>query len=114
MVTRVTAEFESPELADIAISRIRQNVKGFCSASTSYSREAVMAERLRHGNVYTILPAAVTSHNYVTGVMEYPASEDIIPEPYRRTGTAVTVICEESAVKNIRSALISSGALSVK
>ena len=114
MITRVTAEFESPELADIAINQVKEKTKGFCSASTSYRKSSVKAEKLVHGEIYTLLPTAVTSHNYVTGVIESPASKDVIPEPDRSKNTTLTIVCDESYAKDVKTVLNSAGALKIK
>ena len=113
MVTRVSAEFEEPELAEIAMKRIRENIKGVYSTSMIYNRTSDKAEKLKHGTLYTIIPTAVTTHNYMTAVMESPASRDVIPEPQRSRKTSVYVVCESASVPNVSAVLNSMGALNI-
>lgn len=109
MVTRITAEFENPETAELALKKIRENVRGVYSTNFVYNRRSNEAERLRGADIYTVMPTAVTSYNYLTGRLESPASVDVIPEPARSRTTTVFIVCDGSDIKNIRSVLTSSG-----
>lgn len=109
MVTRVTAEFEGPESAELALKKIRENVRGVYSTNFVYNRESDKAEKLRSGTIYTVLPTAVTSYNYLTAVLESPASKDVIPEPARSRKTTVFIVCDGSGTHEINSILTSMG-----
>ncbi|MBO5164601.1 MAG: hypothetical protein J6B75_09240 [Ruminococcus sp.] len=109
MVTRITAEFEGPESAEMALKKIRENVSGVYSTNFVYNRDSNKAERLRGATIYTILPTAVTSHNYLTAVLESPASKDVIPEPSRSRKTTVFIVCDGSGTHKISSILTSMG-----
>lgn len=109
MVTRITAEFEGPETAEMALKKIRENVRGVYSTNFVYNREANKAEKLRGATIYTILPTAVTSQNYLTAVLESPASKDVIPEPSRSRKTTVFIVCDGSGTNKISSILTSMG-----
>ena len=109
MVTRITAEFEYPELAEAALSRLRSSVKGVYSTSFVYDRISDKAERLSRGTMYSILPTAVTTHNYLTAVLDSPASKDIIPVPRRSRKTTVFIVCDGSSTHNICSILTAMG-----
>lgn len=114
MITRVSAEFESPELAEIALTRVKSSVKGVHSTNIFYNKISDKAMKLRNGSIYTILPTAVTTHNYLTAVMLSPSSEDVIIEPYRSRKTNAYVVCEEESVDNVSSVLRAMGASFVK
>lgn len=109
MVTRVTAEFEAPEIAENALKKIRETVRGVYSTNFVYNRRSNEAEKLRGGTIYTIMPTAVTSKNYLTGTLFSPASEDVIPEPARSKKTTVFIVCDGSGTDKIHSILSSMG-----
>ena len=109
MVTRITAEFEAPEYAEAALGRVRSSVRGVYSTSFIYDRISDKAERLSRGTNCTILPAAVTAHNYLTAVLESPASRDVIPEPRRSRRTKVFIVCDGSRTREISSILTAMG-----
>ncbi len=112
MVTRITAEFENPETAEMALKKIRENVNGVYSTNFVYNRASDKAEKLRSGSIYTVLPTvtgSVNYTNYLTMVMESPASEDIIPEPSRSRKTNVFIVCDGNGTEQISSILNSSG-----
>ncbi|MDE5764818.1 MAG: hypothetical protein K2I00_07610 [Ruminococcus sp.] len=109
MVTRVTADFESPETAELALKQIRDNVRGVYSTNYVYNRISDKAQKLHGGTNYTILPAAVTSHNYLTAVLESPATDSVIPEPLRNRKTTVFIVCDGSGTNEIHSILSAMG-----
>lgn len=109
MVTRVTAEFEDLESAELALKKVREKVRGVYSTNFLYNRGANKAEKLRGGTIYTILPAAVTAQSYLTAVMESPASRDVIPEPSRSRKTTVFIVCDGSGTHEIDKILTSMG-----
>lgn len=113
MIERISAQFESPELAELAIKKARETVGSIYSSGLMYNRRSDEAVRLRGGSIYTIIPTAVTTHNYITAVMESPASEDVIPEPSRRRDTRIYVICEKESAESVRKIFNSMGGLSV-
>lgn len=114
MVTRVTAEFESPEMAEMCLGRITRGVKGVYSTNMIYDRKSDKAERMHNGTLYTLIPTAVTTHNYMTAMIESPASEDVIPEPSRNRKTTVYIVCDSDSKSRISSVLNSMGALKIR
>lgn len=116
MVLRVSAEFESPELAEIALKRIKESTGDVYSTGLMYNKISDRAEMLRHGSIYTLIPTVSTVHscNYLTAVMEHPASEDIIPEPSRRRNTQIYVICDSEKSENVSGLLNAMGALNIR
>ncbi|MBQ8296182.1 MAG: hypothetical protein IJX77_00185 [Ruminococcus sp.] len=112
-MTRISAEFETPDLAEIALKRIRDTVQGVYSTNIMYNKTSERAVRLRSGSIYTIIPTAVTTHTYLTAVMESPASEDVIKEPYRSRKTYLYVICEPESVQNVKAILSAMGGLRI-
>lgn len=114
MISRVTAEFESPELAELAIKRIKESVEYVYSGNIMYNRMSDKAEKLRNGTKYTILPTAFnTRTNFMTAVIESPTSEDIIPEPARNRKTTAYIVCGSGAVDNVVSLMNAMGGLNI-
>lgn len=113
MISRISAEFETPELAETAIMRIKEST-AVKSVNMVYNKSAEKAVKLQNGTIYTLLPTAVTSYNYYTAVMESPASEDIIAEPERRRNTTVYIVCDDENLGNVKSVLNAMGGLNVK
>lgn len=114
MVSRISAEFESPELAELAVSTIRNRIGGVYSTGLMYNKTSDRALSIRNGSIYTIIPTAVTTHNYITAVMESPASEDTIPEPSRSRTTRIYIVCASDKAKEASSIFSAMGGLSVK
>lgn len=114
MILRVAAEFESPEFAELALKRVRDSVSGVHSVNIMYNKESDKALKLKHGTLYTILPMAVTTYNYLTAVMESPASEDVIAEPARSRKTSAYVVCEDCSADNVSALLNAMGGLNVR
>lgn len=112
-MTKISAEFETPELAEAALKRIRESGSPLISANIIYNKTSDHALKLRHGNIYTIIPTAVTTHNYVTAVLESPASEDVIQEPLRSRKATLYCVCKAEHFANIRAILNAMGGLSI-
>lgn len=113
MVTRITAEFETPEFAEAALGRIRGSVRGVYSASFACRRTSDRTEQLSRGTMNTVLPAAAVSQNCLTAVLTSPASRDIIPEPRRSRRTKVYIVCDGSRTREIGSILTAMGGSSI-
>ncbi len=113
MVTRVMAEFETPEIAEMVLKKIRENVRGIYSTNFVYNRDSDKAERLKGKDICTVLPMAATSHNYLTMVMESPASQDIIPEYSRSRKTNVFIVCDGNGTSEISSIISSAGGTNI-
>ncbi|MGN0580125.1 MAG: hypothetical protein ACI4JE_04560 [Ruminococcus sp.] len=110
---RISAEFESPELAELAIKRVKNTVKGIHSSNIIYNKISDKAMKLRSGNIYTIIPTAVTTHNYITAVVESPASEDVITEPNRSRKTYACIFCDGDSAANVRALFSAMGGTKV-
>ncbi len=113
MLTRIKAEFETPELAEIALKRVKESTQGIYSTNIIYNKISDKALRLRGGSIYTVIPTAVTTHTYFTAVMESPASEDVIEEPLRSRKAVVYAICEEESAGNVRSLFSAMGGMKI-
>lgn len=113
MLTRISAEFENIDMAEIASKRIKDTINGVRRTGVIHNKTAERAKRLERGRHYTILPLAATTYNYFTATMENETTDDIIDEPYRNRKTILYIICEEDAVNNIKSVLNAMGGLNI-
>ena len=113
MAVRVTAEFETPDLAETALRRIKETTEGIHSTNMIYNKTSNRAMKLRNGSIYTIIPTAVTTHTYFTATMVSPASEDVISEPQRSRKTRIYIICEPESTGKVRAVLGAMGALDI-
>ncbi|MBQ6213786.1 hypothetical protein [Ruminococcus flavefaciens] len=115
MISRVTAEFETPELAEFALKRVRESVDYVYSAKMMYSRIAEHSAQLGRSSTFSIIPTYCNTHtNFLTAVMESPASKDIIPEPARNRKTTACIVCGSAAVDNVISVLNALGGLNIR
>ena len=110
MLSRVTAEFETSELAELALKRARESSKDIYSTEIMYNKRSERAAKLSGGTHFTVLPMAPTAYNYVTAVMESPIDESSVPEPMRRRTAHA---CIENAVSNVTALLNAMGALNI-
>ena len=115
MISRVTAEFETPELAEYAMRRVRESVDYVYSAKMMYSRIAERSSRLGRSSAFTVIPTYCNTHtNFLTAVLESPTSKDIIPEPARNRKTTACIVCGSAAVDNVISVLNAMGGLNIR
>ena len=115
MISRVTAEFETPELAELAMKRLKESVDYVYSAKMIYNKLSDRALKLSRGSTFSIIPTYSNTHsNFLTAVMNSPASKDIIPEPSRNQKTSACIICGSAAVDNVISFLNAMGALNIR
>ncbi|MCR4637800.1 hypothetical protein [Ruminococcus sp.] len=115
MISRVTAEFESPELAEYAMRRVRESVDYVYSAKMMYNRIAERSARLGRSSAFTVIPTYCNTHtNFLTAVIESPTSKDIIPEPAQNRKTTACIVCGSAAVDNVISVLNAMGGLNIR
>lgn len=115
MISRISAEFEGPELAEAAIRRVKQSVNGVYSAKIIYDKNLNNTLKLSHGTICTLIPTYTNNFtNFLTAVTEYPSSEDVVPEISRRTSSKIYIICENDSTKNISAILNAMGGLKIR
>jgi hypothetical protein len=114
MITKISAEFDCPEIAELALRRIRESVQSVYSTNMMYNKTSDKARKLRGGSIYTVIPTAVTTHNYLTAVLESPACEDVIPEPARSRKTTACIVCDDSSLENVSALLNAMGGLNIR
>ena len=115
MMLRVTAEFESPELAELALMRIKESVQHVYSANMQQNRMSQRTDHLRRGTMFSLIPTYFNSHtNFFTAVMEHPVSDDSMPEPARNRKTSACIVCDSEAVDNVIAIMNAMGGLNIR
>lgn len=115
MISRVTADFESPVLADLAMKRVRESVEYVYSAKMMYHRTGENPTGMSRSSTFSLIPAYYNSHsNYLTDVIGSPASEDIIPARRRYRTTTACIVCGSAAVDNVISVLNAMGGSNIR
>ncbi len=115
MLSRVTAEFESPELAELAIMRVKDSVQYVYSTHMIYNRMSEKALHISRGTTVSLIPTYSNTHtNFLTAVMESPTSKDVIPEPAQNKKTSACIVCGSAAVDNVIAVLNAMGGLNIR
>ena len=115
MLSRVIGEFETQELAELAVMRIKESVGSVYSAATIKNSISANVKSLTHGTSYTVLPTAFnTRTNFMSAVMESPVYADDVPEPYRRTTTTACIVCGSGSVSSVIAVMNSLGGLNIR
>ena len=110
MLSKISAEFENLESAEITARKIRENVEGIKKitlAGTYRKLEANTSEE-----VYRIIPMAINSSNYVTVNTLYEPSYG----NYHISGntkTRLDVTCDRNSLKKSESIIIGMGGLGI-
>ena len=113
MLSRISAEFESMDMAELVVGRVKQSVSGVLRTGIIHNREAERAEKLAHGESYTLLPTAVTTHNYITATLISETTDSILEEPQRSKNSKLYIICEKESLKDVSSILNAMGGLKI-
>ncbi|MBR5683725.1 MAG: hypothetical protein IKW96_10735 [Ruminococcus sp.] len=115
MISRVTADFESPELAHMAVKRLRESVEYVYSAKMMYHRIGKNQARTSRSSAFSLIPAYYNSHsNYLTDVISSPVSEDISVSRRRNRTTTACIVCGSAAVDNVISVLNAMGGSNIR
>lgn len=103
VMTKITAEFESLDLADLACSKIKSSIPGIRRISITDKRFVSHGERLS----YTYIGQGVNNlQPYVTVI-----SDERHPMP---SSAKVDIICDPLATPMVKKQLISKGGLKVQ
>jgi hypothetical protein len=115
MISRVTADFESPDLAELAMKRVKESVQFVYSTHMINNRACKHKRQLSHGTTVSIIPTYFNTHtNFLTAVMKSPASNDFIPEPARNCKTSACIVCGSAAVDNVIAIFNAMGGLNIR
>lgn len=98
MISRVTAEFESPETAEYAIKRVRESIQYVYSAKIIEDRKQTISRK----TAFSVIPAYYNSHsNMLTSVLESPVSEEAFQNHTQKSKAYSCIICGSAAVDNV-------------
>lgn len=108
MISRVIAEFSSPELAETAVSRIKESVDYVYSGNIMYSRSSVKRHFLSRGTNYAVL-----SNSYRNSAAS-ELNEEQIQFGVKRKNTTACIICGSGAVENVVSVINAMGGTNIR
>ena len=114
MLTRVSAEFENIDMAELAAKRLKESVGGVLRTGCLYDRRAERSKINDNKSRYKLLPMALTTFNYYTAVVEYRVSEGGVREAFQNQKTQLYVVCEEESATNVKSLLNALGGLNIR
>lgn len=100
---RIYAEFEAPELAELAGGSIRRKLRGVHRITV----HPVGAGKQAHTGYerFTMLPANLSMMNYATDVLHAEIASSSIPEPMQRRTTELLVVCDAAAARSVTNIL---------
>ncbi|MGN1480559.1 hypothetical protein [Porcipelethomonas sp.] len=116
MFSRITGEFDLIEFAEYAARRIRETVDGE-KKITIYKNKNKYKNMVRknnepiltHGEIFYLLPTAITSYNYITAVISRPVNTSRIEEPLLTRSVKIKVISASENNHMISQILLSFG-----
>ncbi len=121
MYTKITGEFDSIEFAEFAAKHIKDSVNSSVKISIIHNRQKLRGVlpnhehgKATHGNVFYLLPAAISSYNYITGRESRAVNKDLISEPLLNRAVTIAVQAEKNNADMIAGMLASYGGYNVK
>ncbi|MGN0620466.1 MAG: hypothetical protein ACI4I9_01255 [Porcipelethomonas sp.] len=114
MFSRISCEFEMVEFAEAASKRIKETVSGPKKIRIRYNRNKFSAlsdgaAAQTHGEMFVLLPTAVTSYNYITGQITRPLDSSQYKEPVLTQSVILEITFETAQSDTVRQILVSSG-----
>ena len=108
---KLTGEFSSEELAELAGGRIRRTIRNIRRLSIRKLGKAMPS--MQGKQKYTMLPANLRMENYMTAVMISDLSNSIFPEFYYKKTAELAVVCDVDSVSNVSAIMQSLGAINI-
>ena len=108
MISRVIAEFGSPEAAELAVSRIKTSVDYVYSGNIMYTGGSTKKHTLGRGINYAVMPNSFSSS---IGIAE---SEPFAEFNRHGKRTTACIICGSGAVENVISAMNAMGGTNIR
>ena len=109
---KITGEFSSEELAELAGGRIRRTIRNIRRLSIRKLGKAIPS--MQGKQRYTMLPANLRMENYITDVMISDLSDSIFPEYYYKKNAELTVICDIDSISSVSAIMQALGAINIK
>lgn len=111
MISRVTAEFESPEMAEYAMKRVRESIQYVYSAKMIEEKKQAISRK----TAFSVIPAYYNSHtNMLTSVLDSPVSDEAFHDHIIKRKAYSCIICGSAAVDNVIALLNSLGGTNIR
>lgn len=121
MFSKITGEFDSVEFAEFAVKHIKSSIKSpmkitITPVRRKYEKTLKSKEPggAINGNIFYILPAAVTSYNYITGSEVRPVNKDMVSEPLLSRAVFLTVQTDKKNTDIVTGIMASYGGYNIK
>ena len=121
MFSKITGEFESVEFAEYAARHIREAITSPLNISIVPNRSRLRGilknnehHGVTHGNIFYLLPTAVTSYNYITASVSRPVNHSLISEPLLSRTVTMTVQVKDDNAEAVSGILGSYGGFNIK
>ena len=111
MISRVTAEFETAEMAEYAMNRVRETVQYVYSAKMIQDK----AQSISRNNAFSIVPTYYNTHsNVLTSIMDTPVSYESVHMQTPKRKAYSCIICGSAAVDNVIALLNALGGTNIR
>ncbi|MBQ3566095.1 MAG: hypothetical protein IJA12_02835 [Oscillospiraceae bacterium] len=121
MFSKISCEFDSVEFAEYAAKHLRSRSQSPVRISIFHNNRKYKSvlrnsehNNATHGNVFYLLPTAVTSYNYITARVTRPVNDSLISEPLLNRTVTMIVQTDSDAADNVSGILNSYGGYNVK
>ncbi len=121
MYSKITGEFEEIEFAEYAARHIRETISSpkkikivqNKSKLKPFFRNSQYINAV-NGEVFYLLPTAVTSYNYITGQVSHPIDHSSVDEPLLDRSVTLIVQTESEYADKIAGIISSLGGVNIK
>lgn len=121
MFSKIEGEFDSVEFAEFAVKHIKSSVKSPMKITITpvrkkyeHSIKSKEPGSAVNGNIFYILPAAVTSYNYITGSEVRPVNKDMVSEPLLNRAVILAVQTDKTNADIVAGIMSSYGGYNIK
>ncbi|MBP5432823.1 hypothetical protein [Ruminococcus sp.] len=114
MISRVTADFENIELAELALKRVRDSVGYVYSAKMMYKTSPDVMLKRSGRSAFSLYPTYYNSNiNYLKDVIGSSASDEPVTRSKTKYRITTCIVCGSAAVDNVISVLCAMGGTNI-
>lgn len=121
MYSKITGEFEEIEFAEYAAKNIRETIVSPKKIKIVQNKSKLKPffrnsqyRNAAHGDIFYLLPTAVTSYNYITGQVSRPIDQSVVDEPLLDHSVTLIVQTEKEYADKIAGIISSFGGVNIK
>lgn len=121
MFSKITGEFDSVEFAEYAAKHLRETINSPVKISILQNCRRLRGilknnehSNATHGNVFYLLPTAISSYNYITDTVTRKVNNSLISEPLLNRTVTMTVHAKSEKAEAVAGILGSYGGYNIK